>query len=196
MTAERRRSEELQLDLERYELRQGEDVLRLERIPMELLILLTKKKDQLVDRQEIIEKLWGKDVFLDTEQGINTAIRKIRQALHDDPEQPGFLQTVVGKGYRFVGPVRLVSDEVQSVMSPCAPSSGSLIANSGKNLSKGSTGWKSKAVFGAVVTLILAALALKYLGRVNRWLPRPAVRSIAVLPLKNLSGNPADDYFA
>jgi TolB-like protein/DNA-binding winged helix-turn-helix (wHTH) protein/Tfp pilus assembly protein PilF len=190
------RSDELELDLKRYELRRGGRALRLEKIPMELLILLIENKDNLVSREAIVGRLWGKDVFLDTEQGINTAIRKIRQALHDDPEQPGFLQTVVGKGYRFVGPVRLVSDEVQSMMSSSAPSSGSLIDNSGKNLSKGSTGWKSKRGFLIVVTLILAGLAFKYFDLVERWLPRPAVHSIAVLPLKNLSGNPADDYFA
>jgi len=82
-------------------------VLRLEKIPMELLILLAEKKDQLVSREEITEKLWGKDVFLDTEQGINTAIRKIRQALRDDPEQSRYIQTVVGKGYRFIGPIKV-----------------------------------------------------------------------------------------
>ena len=96
-------SDSLELDTVRYELRRGEQVLRLEKIPMELLILLAERKDQLVGRQDIIERLWGKDVFLDTEQGINTAVRKIRLVLRDDPENPRFLQTVVGKGYRFVG---------------------------------------------------------------------------------------------
>ncbi|PYX26760.1 MAG: lysine decarboxylase transcriptional regulator CadC, partial [Acidobacteria bacterium] len=98
----------LELDTVRYELRRGDRVLRLEKIPMELLILLAGRKDQLVGRREIIEKLWGKDVFLDTEQGVNTAVRKIRLALGDDPENPKFLQTVVGKGYRFVGPLTVV----------------------------------------------------------------------------------------
>src|SRR5712691_11665493 len=99
-----------ELDTVRYELRRGERVLRLEKIPMELLILLAERKDELVGRPEIIEKLWGKDVFLDTGQGINTAIGKIRRALGDDPENPRFLQTVVGKGYRLVGPITLVGN--------------------------------------------------------------------------------------
>jgi TolB-like protein/DNA-binding winged helix-turn-helix (wHTH) protein len=68
-----------------------------------LLILLLEKNGQVVTRQEIIERLWGKDVFLDTEHGINTAIRKIRTALREDVERPRFIQTVSGKGYRFVG---------------------------------------------------------------------------------------------
>jgi Tol biopolymer transport system component len=58
-----------------------------------------------VTREEIIEKLWGKDVYLDTENAINTAIRKIRLVLGDDPAQPRFVQTVTGRGYRFIARV-------------------------------------------------------------------------------------------
>jgi TolB-like protein/DNA-binding winged helix-turn-helix (wHTH) protein/Flp pilus assembly protein TadD len=72
---------------------------------MELLILLVSKQGELVSREEIIEKIWGQDVFIETEHGINTAVRKIRQTLGDDPERPRFVQTVVGKGYRFVAAV-------------------------------------------------------------------------------------------
>lgn len=72
---------------------------------MELLILLIGRHGELVLRDEIIEKLWGRDVFIETELGINTAVRKIRQTLGDDPERPRFVQTVVGKGYRFVAAV-------------------------------------------------------------------------------------------
>src|SRR5256885_12946345 len=75
---------------------------------MELLILLVGKHGELVSRDEIVAKLWGRDVFIETELGINTAVRKIRQALGDDPERSRFVQTVVGKGYRFVGPVDVV----------------------------------------------------------------------------------------
>src|SRR5216684_9218929 len=80
-------------------------MVKLEKLPMELLLLLLGRRGELVTREVIIARLWGEDVFVDTEQGINTAIRKIRQALRDDPEQPRFLQTVVGKGYRFIAPV-------------------------------------------------------------------------------------------
>src|ERR1700678_10200 len=69
---------------------------------MELLILLAARNGHLVTRTEIAERLWSREVFVDTEHGINTAIAKIRQALREDPEQPRFLQTVTGKGYRFV----------------------------------------------------------------------------------------------
>jgi DNA-binding winged helix-turn-helix (wHTH) protein len=61
---------------------------------MDLLLLLVEQRGQLVTRGQIIERVWGKDVFLDTDNSINAAIRKIRQVLKDDPEQPRFVQTV------------------------------------------------------------------------------------------------------
>src|SRR5580704_2043818 len=98
--------EDFELDARRYSLCRGGRSLKLERIPMELLLLLVERRGELVTREEIVLKLWGKDVFLDTDNGINTAIRKIRQVLRDDLEQPRFIQTVAGKGYRFIAPIR------------------------------------------------------------------------------------------
>ena len=97
--------DDLELDLGSYQLRRNGSVIKLEKIPLELLILLASRNGQLVSREEIIEKLWGKDVFVDSAHGVNTAIRKIRNALQDDPEKPRFIETVVGKGYRFVAPL-------------------------------------------------------------------------------------------
>ena len=97
--------EDFDLDLRTYELRRAGRVLKLERIPMELLLLLIEGRGQLVTRDQIIERIWGKDVFLDTDNSINAAIRKIRQVLKDDPEQPRFVQTITGRGYRFIAAV-------------------------------------------------------------------------------------------
>ncbi len=105
---------DLELDLGSYQLRRNGAVLKLEKIPMELLILLAGRKGQLVSREEIIDKLWGKDVFVDSEHGVNTAIRKIRQALGDDPDQPRFIETVFGKGYRFVGQINVFGNPGRS----------------------------------------------------------------------------------
>jgi DNA-binding winged helix-turn-helix (wHTH) protein/predicted Zn-dependent protease len=99
------RFEDFELDLRSYQVRRSGLTLRLERVPMEVLFLLVERPGQLVTRAEMIEKLWGKDVFLDTDNAINTAIRKIRQVLKDDPEQPRFIQTVTGRGYRFIGQI-------------------------------------------------------------------------------------------
>src|SRR5262245_11146029 len=95
-----------ELDARAYELRRAGRALKLERIPMEVLRLLVEEKGQLVSRDRIIERVWGRDVFLDTDNSINAAVRKIRQALKDDAEQPRFVQTVTGQGYRFIAAVQ------------------------------------------------------------------------------------------
>jgi DNA-binding winged helix-turn-helix (wHTH) protein len=77
----------------------------LEGLPLQLLMFLIENKGELVTREQISSTLWSKEVFVDVDQGINTAIRKIRQALADDAGEPQYLQTVVGRGYRFVAPI-------------------------------------------------------------------------------------------
>jgi DNA-binding winged-HTH domains len=98
------RFDEFALDYGRFQLSHKGSPVRLEGLPLQLLMFLVEKRGQLVSRELISSELWGKDVFVDVEQGINTAIRKIRRALGDDAEEPKYLQTVVGRGYRFVAP--------------------------------------------------------------------------------------------
>jgi DNA-binding winged helix-turn-helix (wHTH) protein len=94
---------EFELDFGRFQLYRSGQPVRLEGLPLQLLMFLIENPGQLVTREQIADALWGKDVFVDIEQGINTAIRKVRMALDDDSGQPQYLQTVVGRGYRFVG---------------------------------------------------------------------------------------------
>ena len=96
---------DFELDCGRFELVRNGHSLRIERKPMELLILLVSRQGQLVSRAEIAQRLWSSEVFVDTEHGINTAIRKLRHLLRDDPEDPKFIQTVTGMGYRFIAPI-------------------------------------------------------------------------------------------
>jgi DNA-binding winged helix-turn-helix (wHTH) protein/tetratricopeptide (TPR) repeat protein len=99
---------DIELDLGRYELRRSGRRVKLEKKPMELLIFLVGRREQLVSRNEIVTKLWRSDLFVDTEASINNIVRKIRTALGDDSAKPRFLETVVGKGYRFIGPLRVI----------------------------------------------------------------------------------------
>ncbi|WP_322068616.1 winged helix-turn-helix domain-containing protein [Paraburkholderia bannensis] len=94
---------DFELDVERYQLRRAGEQVRLERLPMDLLILLASRHGELISRADIVERLWHGNPYRDTENGINTAIRKIRIALDDDPLKPRHLVTVKGKGYRFDG---------------------------------------------------------------------------------------------
>lgn len=109
MRAAKSEAGEVELDLGRYELRRFGRTIRLEKKPMELLIFLVARREQLVAREDIVRQLWRSDLFVDTERNINNIVRKIRTALGDDAEKPRFLETVVGKGYRFIGPIRVVS---------------------------------------------------------------------------------------
>jgi Tol biopolymer transport system component/DNA-binding winged helix-turn-helix (wHTH) protein len=97
--------DQFELDLNSYELRKSGRVIKLEKLPMELLILLAESEGQLVTREQIIQRLWDDNVFVDTRQGINTAVRKLRIALQDDSEHPRLLQTVPGRGYRLLAVV-------------------------------------------------------------------------------------------
>jgi DNA-binding winged helix-turn-helix (wHTH) protein len=108
------------LDVAAYELRRNGHPVRLERQPMDLLILLVGRRGQLVSRSQIVDALWGKDVFVDVENGVNTAIRKLRQALRDSPDAPTFIETVPGRGYRFIGTVDVLPDVVPSPLPPAA----------------------------------------------------------------------------
>jgi TolB-like protein/DNA-binding winged helix-turn-helix (wHTH) protein len=185
------------LDQSSYRLQRGERVLRLEKLPMELLILLIERRGELVSREEIVERLWGKDVFLDVDNGINTAIRKVRTVLRDDPEKPRFVETVVGKGYRFAAPV--VSGNGHSSRQvptlPAIPPAASV----------SNVLYKEERVVSVRVRVLLGVVGVLVLFTAARMLIRrggangtnqPAIRSLAVLPLKNLSGDPEQEFFA
>jgi DNA-binding winged helix-turn-helix (wHTH) protein len=103
MAEKKARFGQFELDFGRFQLLRAGEPVRLEGLPLRLLMYLIDRPGQLVTREQIADALWGKDVFVDVEMGINTAIRKIRTVLEDDSAQPQYLQTVVGHGYRFVG---------------------------------------------------------------------------------------------
>ncbi len=111
---------EFELDISAYQLRRGGQPVHLERHPMDLLILLVERRRQLVSRADIVKRLWDPSVFVDVEMGVNTAIRKLRQALGDSREAPAFVETISGKGYRFIAPVNAMrlgrhQDAIESV---------------------------------------------------------------------------------
>jgi TolB-like protein/DNA-binding winged helix-turn-helix (wHTH) protein len=186
-----------------FELRRHDRRLKLERIPMELLILLVEKNGQVVSRQEIIERLWGKDVFIDTEHGINTAVRKIRTVLREDVERPRFIQTLSGKGYRFV-PERLntnrIGDATAAEKVP-PPTEALNPPNTEAIRTKTDERRRSRWVGVAMGLLLLAGatVALYVPGLRDRVFARNQIgpiHSIAVLPLANLSGDASQEYFA
>jgi TolB-like protein/DNA-binding winged helix-turn-helix (wHTH) protein/Tfp pilus assembly protein PilF len=199
--------DDFELDCARYELRHRGRAVRLEKIPMELLQLLAESGGRLVTREEIEERLWGKDVFVDAEHGINTAVRKIRQALEDDPEAPRFVLTVPRKGYRFIAEVRrekaeparptpLRQDAPQKVE---AQEPRSLPSTNARRPAR-SGNFPGKRVWLAVGAAAFLLAWPTYRLAVSRSTraasASPVIRSIAVLPLENLSGDPSQEFFA
>jgi TolB-like protein/DNA-binding winged helix-turn-helix (wHTH) protein len=189
---------EFDLDSARFELRRSGRVVKLERIPMELLLLLAEKEGSVVTRQEIVDRLWGREVFVDTEHGINTAIRKIRQALKDDPDRPRFVQTVTGKGYRFVAEKngRPEASQPMEGRTP-RPPSGPELSSSSLSTTAAPTGkTKIRLLIAALCFVAAAVLTFQFRARLFPSTPAAQIHSIAVIPLANLSGDPSQEYFA
>jgi TolB-like protein/DNA-binding winged helix-turn-helix (wHTH) protein/Flp pilus assembly protein TadD len=193
--------DDFELDGGTCQLRRSGRVLKLERIPMEVLLLLVQQRGELVTREQIVEKIWGKDVYLDTDNGINGAIRKIRQALRDDPEQPRFIQTITRKGYRFIAPV--IDPDPNPDPEPDPEPELVLLAAPQLSVHEDSPvgfgGWRWPALVGTMilvaVIVLIAILAYRRSGS-----PAEALRSeramLAVLPFENLTGDASQEYFS
>lgn len=94
-----------QLDLQAGQLLKHGRIVRLKPQPFRLLQLLVSRAGEVVTRDEIRESLWEADTFVDFEQGVNSAVKQVREALGDDAERPIYLETVPKRGYRFTAPI-------------------------------------------------------------------------------------------
>lgn len=177
--------EDFALDLCPRRLRRGTHVLKLERIPLEILILLLEHPREIVSREEIVARVWGEGVFLDTDNSIRGAIRKVRQALKDDAETPRFIETITGQGYRFVAPVM-----DQTAEKPAHVEQAERKVDHSRRLARQ---W---LIVGTVCLLAVIAVLTYGLSRRRADSATAKVRALAVLPLKNLSGDPSQEYFA
>jgi TolB-like protein/DNA-binding winged helix-turn-helix (wHTH) protein/Flp pilus assembly protein TadD len=169
-----------EVDVRAGELRKRGSRVKLQEQPFQVLALLLERPGDVVTRDELQRRLWPSHTFVDFEQGLNGAIKRLRQALGDSAESPRFVETLPRHGYRLIVPV---------VAGETAPSA--------------RPGWRGRSARLAIPGLVVVLIAGVALGlvapRIRARLspPQPAsIRSIAVLPLKNLSGDPAQEYFA
>jgi len=201
---------EFELDLLAYELRRAGTPLKLARIPMELLLLLIERRGQLVTREQIVNRVWGKNVFLDTDNSINAVIRRIRLSLEDDAENPRFIQTVVGRGYRFIASVE-DNDPTAHLLPQSKPELPGLLVPEETSSELGAAdavpSVRAKWWVAAGIALILVVMITFGFGRIRGHLFRDTVsagsdgpvklrRSIAVLGFKNLSGNDSEAWIS
>ena len=161
--------------------------VRLQEQPFQLLEMLLDKPGDLVTREELHGKLWPQTI-VDFDHGLNKAISKIREALGDSAENPRFIETVARRGYRFLADVTVVDCEQAGTVA------GEMVARTDASTKSG--WWQhvpSWSLFAGLVLLLTVSLAWTlYPWRHSL----PTIRSLAVLPLKNLSGDPEQDYFA
>jgi TolB-like protein/DNA-binding winged helix-turn-helix (wHTH) protein/tetratricopeptide (TPR) repeat protein len=211
--------EDVEIDLDRFEVRRGGRRVHLEKQPFDLLVLLVRRSGNLVPRKEIAESLWDSSVFVETDRSINNAIRKIRLALGDDPEHPRFIETIPGRGYRFIASVSLSRDsQLESIPAQTTSRDGKRDLNgtsesgSGIEVDRKPTSLSESALVGPVpvvqkkrqiaagVTLIAVVLAIAFLLLKSKdrlpFTAKTHIDSLAVLPLANLSEDTEQEYFA
>jgi TolB-like protein/DNA-binding winged helix-turn-helix (wHTH) protein len=181
---------DFELDLRSGELSRNGTSLKLQPQPAKVLVLLVSRHGEIVTRQDIARQVWGSETFVDFEQGLNFAIRKIRSVLHDDADHPRFLETLPKRGYRFTAPVKshppLSEVAAPAAVSPRTPSP------KRRALRYGLAG----LAVGVVVALFLAWHWGLFRQLRSRALRLPRIESLAVLPLRNLSRDPEQEYFS
>jgi TolB-like protein/DNA-binding winged helix-turn-helix (wHTH) protein/Tfp pilus assembly protein PilF len=173
--------------------KQGRKV-RLEGQPVRILICLLENPGELVTRDELRQRLWPADTYGNFEDGLNAAVKRLRQALNDSAGNPRFIETLPRRGYRFLPPVQTVNaaedvpNLIQTPPAYAASEAGELPVAKGVLWS---LFWKRSAL---ALLLVLVGIAIWMLRPKNG--PPPVIRSLAVLPLENLSHDPSQDYFA
>jgi TolB-like protein/DNA-binding winged helix-turn-helix (wHTH) protein/Flp pilus assembly protein TadD len=174
----------------RQELRKAGIRIRLEGQPLAILQMLLERPGELVTREELQKKLWPADTFVDFEHSLNAAVKRLRAALNDSADQPRYVETLARRGYRFIAQLNAAEAETRVAPSIVAPTPA--VAET-RSIVRGRT----------VVLIAIAVFALAVGGwGWRRWRHRfaapavPVIRSLAVLPLTNLSGDPSQEYVA
>lgn len=169
------------------ELRKSGVRIKIQDQPLQVLDILLKHPGELVTREQLRQRLWPADTFVDFDHSLNSAVKKLRLALCDDAETPRFIETLARRGYRFIGPITREEAKLAKIETSTAkPEIGR---------SRWYRWWIPVTSLLAAMILIIAIMARNQLWRRSGTNPRP-IESVAVLPLQNLSSEPQQEYFA
>ncbi len=196
-----------ELDLKSGQLSKNGSRIRISQQPVQVLTLLLERPGEVVTREELRQRLWSPDTFVDFDHGLNKSVQKLRDALGDSAESPRFIETIPRVGYRFIAPVKVsVQPGIQEPEEQTGnhfaaePVSGeSAFISQTKSQTSPPTNSRIKRVWlllaGCVAVLLIGAgwLAHRKQERERQMAP---ILSLAVLPLDNLSGDREQDYFA
>jgi TolB-like protein/DNA-binding winged helix-turn-helix (wHTH) protein len=183
------------LDSRSGELRKFGVRVKLGEQPLQILLMLLENQGELVTREDLRTKLWADDTFVDFDHGLNSAVQRLRDCLSDTAEEPQWVETVPRRGYRFIGQVQWSNGtghpRVTGEVAPSAKEAPELVVATERR--------RPTILISTIVAIVLLAGCLVWL-RAHRKTPQPnvavSIRSVAVLPLENLSGDPSQDYFA
>jgi len=168
---------EFELNLDAQQLRKNDAAVRLERRPFDLLVMLVRNRERLVSREELIASLWPGNVIIDFESGLNTLVRKVRNVLGDTPDEPRYVETVPGRGYRFIAPILETSGADPEMQLQVAARS------------RWRPRWKLAML---LVPVVAAGAGVAWLSAVDA----PGQTRIAILPFENLTGDDEYRYLA
>ena len=203
-------------DLHSGELRKHGLKIKLQDQPFQVLGLLLERSGEVVTREELRQKLWPAETFVDFDVGLNTAIKRLRDALGDSAETPRFVETLPRRGYRFIAPTEEVSGSFARRGAAENPAPGSTEAEvlshrTGLGAAASNVGepkierswtkttrvgiWLALATAVVLLALFLGLNLRESRGRLPGRADAGHIRSLAVLPLDNLSGDPSQEYF-
>jgi len=190
------RFEGYQVDLQTGELRKNGTKVRLSGQPFQILALLLERPGELISREELRTKLWPDEVFVDFDHSLNAAVNKLREALCDSTSDVRFIETLPKRGYRFIGPIETRDKPATLQVHVVSPGPAPPARRNRLNRLHITL----KHALALSVLMLAGLLTGLYLYSRRSHNPSgnvvPAIHSIAVLPLKNLSGDPAQEYFA
>jgi TolB-like protein/DNA-binding winged helix-turn-helix (wHTH) protein/tetratricopeptide (TPR) repeat protein len=194
------------------ELRKSGIRIRLQPKPFQVLKVLLERAGQSVSREELKALLWAPDIFVDFDHGLNTAVNKIREALSDSAEEPRYIETLAN-GYKFIGKISEQSEGLVAATAPFATSALDASTLDASPLSAAATAassvashpdasrentWKKRYLAPTIAlscVIVVVFLAFRRAPKVFGT-SAAAIQSVAVLPLKNLSGDPSQEYFS